>query len=72
MFLVDDDLGQKIGKMRYHYFQNRHFSTLDGIFEINLISLTCLGVFRKTILLTKGRTHFFSVRKYRSPFINKK
>ena len=38
--------GQKIGKIKYHNFQNRHFWTLDGIFEINHISLICLGVFR--------------------------
>ena len=45
-FLVDDDLGKKIGKIRYHYFQNWHFLTLDGIFEIKMIKKICLGGFR--------------------------
>ena len=45
-FLVDDDLGQKIGKIRYQYFQNWYFWTLDSIFEIKMIEKICLGVFR--------------------------
>ena len=40
------DLGQKISKIRYHYFQNWHFWTLDGIFEIKMIKKICLGVIR--------------------------
>ena len=30
-----DDLGQKVDKITYIFFQNLHFWTLDGIFEIN-------------------------------------
>ena len=40
------DLGQKIGKIRYHDFQNWHFWALDGIFEIKMMRKTCLGVIR--------------------------
>jgi hypothetical protein len=39
-----DDLGQKIGKIRYHYFQNWHFWALNGIFE--MMMKICLGVIR--------------------------
>ena len=44
--MVDDDLGQKIGKIGYQYFQNGHFLTLDGIFEIKMIKKVSLGVIR--------------------------
>ena len=39
-----DDLGQKVDKITYIFFQNLHFWTLDGIFEIKMMMKICLGV----------------------------
>ena len=41
-----DDLGQQIGKIRYHDFQNWHFWALNGIFEVKMMMKICLGVIR--------------------------
>ena len=56
-----DDLGQKIGKIRYHDFQNRHFCNLGCIFEIKMMMKICLGVFRFQIriLFEKNLWIFF-------------
>ena len=44
--MVDNDLGKKIGKVRYYYFQNGHFWNLGCIFEIKMMMKSCLDVNR--------------------------
>ena len=44
--MFNDDLGQKISKIRYHYFQNWHFCSLGCIFEIKMMMDIFLGVIR--------------------------
>ena len=50
-----DDLGQKIGKRRYHYFQNWHFYTFDGFLIFFQKALICVGVFRFEIVALREK-----------------
>ena len=65
---MDRALGQKIGKIRYHDFQNQQFLTLDGIFEAFRKALICLGVFRFEIgALRKKLDMLGQINKFRDP-----
>ena len=62
------DLGQKIGKIRYHDFQNRHFCNLGCIFEIKMMMKICLGVFRFQIRILFEKNlwiFFFSIFSFK-------
>ena len=50
-----DDLGQKIGKRRYHYFQNWHFYTFDGFLIFFQKALICVGVFSFEIVALREK-----------------
>ena len=50
-----DDLGQKIGKIRYHDFQNRHFCNLGCIFEIKMMMKSSHHLERLELLLPSAK-----------------
>ena len=64
-----DDLGQQIGKIRYHDFQNWHFWALNGIFEIKMMMKICLGVIRFQIWIHLDMLELFEkLQKYHPKF----